>query len=221
MYAKVLKRALDILVALAALAILSPLLLILIIVGAIAMGGNPFFLQKRPGRISKATGEEEIFSIIKFRTMDNRKDKNGNLLSDEERLNKYGRFLRSTSLDELPQLINVLVGDMSLIGPRALAVCYLPYYTAEERRRHTVRPGITGLAQVNGRNSLSWEEKFMHDVNYVDNVSFTMDVKILFKTVKKVFVREGIGQGEEMPESLHIQRMRRAEAAEKSAAGKL
>ncbi len=169
------------------------------------MGGNPFFFQKRPGKIGK-DGEEKIFTLIKFRTMSNKKDENGKLLPDSQRLNKYGRLLRATSLDEIPELINILKGDMSFVGPRPLAVSYLPYYTEEERHRHDVRPGLTGLAQVSGRNSISWEKKFEYDVEYVNNMSLAMDIKVMFLTVKKVFVREGIGQGEQRPVSLNVER---------------
>ena len=190
LYIKI-KRILDIVFASIGLIILSPVLLILIIAGAIAMKGNPFFVQERPGQKGK-DGKEKIFKLIKFRTMDNRKDKNGNLLPDDVRLNKYGRFLRSTSLDELGELINILMGDMSIIGPRPLLVRYLPRYTEEQRRRHDVRPGLTGLAQANGRNAISWEEKFKLDVEYVDHITFVGDLKILFDTVLKVFKREGI-----------------------------
>ena len=168
------------------------MLLILTIVGAIAMKGNPFFAQFRPGKINKRTGEEKIFKLIKFRTMSNAKDKDGNLLPDEQRLGRYGKILRSTSLDELPELINILVGDMAIVGPRPLLVRYLPRYTPEQRRRHEVRPGLTGYAQVKGRNALSWEEKFKLDVEYVDNISFVGDVKIIFGTVKTVLKRDGI-----------------------------
>ena len=157
MYAKFFKRFLDFVLSLIALIVLSPILLILTVVGAIAMRGNPFFTQLRPGKIDPKTGREKIFLLIKFRTMSNKKDKDGKLLSDELRLNKYGRILRSTSLDELPELWNILKGDMSIVGPRPLLVEYLPYYTEEERHRHDVRPGLTGLAQVNGRNAISWE----------------------------------------------------------------
>ena len=192
MYAKYVKRPLDFVLSLTALIILSPLLLILTIVGAIAMKGNPFFVQKRPGRISKKTGQEKIFSLIKFRTMSNAKDKDGNLLPDKDRLNRYGRFLRSTSLDELPELVNIVKDDMSIVGPRPLLVEYLPYYTDEERKRHTVRPGLTGLAQVNGRNSGSWEDTFKHDLDYINDISFVGDVKILLLTVGKVLKRSDI-----------------------------
>ena len=169
-----------------ALILLSPLLLVLIIVTAIAMGGNPFFTQLRPGK------GEKIFRLIKFRTMTCAKDADGNLLPDEKRLTKYGKFLRSTSLDELPELFNIIKGDMSIVGPRPLLVKYLPLYNETQKRRHDVRPGLTGYAQVNGRNAISWEERFNLDVEYVDSVSFKMDIKIVLATVKAVVVREGI-----------------------------
>lgn len=186
MYAKYIKRGLDVVLSFGALLVLSPVLLILTVLGAIMMKGNPFFTQQRPGK------DEKIFRLIKFRTMTCEKDKNGNLLPDEQRLNKYGKLLRSTSLDELPELINILIGDMSIVGPRPLLVRYLPRYNAEQKRRHTVRPGLTGYAQANGRNAISWEEKFRLDVEYVDHLSFGMDVKIIFQTVGKIFKREGI-----------------------------
>lgn len=186
MYAKYIKRILDFVLSLCALIVLSPLLLMLIILGAIFMCGNPFFTQKRPGK------DEKIFKLIKFRTMDNRKGKNGNLLPDDVRLNKYGRILRSTSLDELPELVNILKGDMSIIGPRPLVPQYLPYYTDEEKRRHDVRPGLSGLAQVNGRNGLQWEQRFAYDLEYVGNISFLEDLKIIFLTIKKTIKSEGI-----------------------------
>lgn len=192
MYAKFFKRVLDLTLSLIALIVLSPILLILMIVGAIAMGGNPFFTQMRPGKIDPKTGKEKIFKLVKFRTMSNKRDKEGNLLPDEVRLNKYGRILRSTSLDELPELWNILKGDMAIVGPRPLLVAYLPRYSAEQRRRHAVRPGLTGYAQVYGRNSLTWETKFEKDVYYVDNVSFRLDIKIILKTIAVVFNREGI-----------------------------
>lgn len=192
MYAKFFKRVMDFVLSLMALLVLSPILLILIIVGSVAMRGNPFFTQMRPGRIGKKTGKEKIFKLVKFRTMSNKKDENGNLLPDEQRLNKYGKFLRSTSLDELPELVNILKGDMSIVGPRPLAVQYLPYYTEEERKRHTVLPGLTGLAQINGRNAANWPERFAYDLQYVSKVSFANDVKIVFKTVTKVLKRGDI-----------------------------
>lgn len=186
MYAKYLKRYLDFWIALIALIVLSPVLIALTVIGAVKMKGNPFFTQERPGF------HEKIFKLIKFRTMTNEKDKNGELLPDEKRLTAYGKFLRSTSLDELPELINILKGDMAIIGPRPLLVRYLPRYNKEQRHRHDVRPGITGYAQVNGRNAIGWEEKFKLDVWYTKHVTFLTDVKILLKTVKIVLKREGI-----------------------------
>jgi len=195
MYAKFFKRIMDFTLSLTALLILSPALLLLTIIGAIEMGGNPFFTQMRPGRIDKKTGKEKIFKLVKFRTMSNKKDQDGNLLPDDQRLNKYGRLLRSTSLDELPELWNILKGDMSIVGPRPLLVQYLPRYSKEQRRRHDVRPGLTGYAQVKGRNALSWEEKFKLDVEYVDNITFIGDVKIILGTVGVVLNRNGISSG--------------------------
>lgn len=186
------KRFYDLIFSALALIVLLPLLLLLTIVGAIIMKGNPFFVQKRPGKINKNTGKEKIFWLLKFRTMSNLKDKEGNLLPDEQRLSTYGRFLRATSLDELPELVNILKADMSIVGPRPLLVKYLALYTPEQRRRHIVRPGITGLAQIHGRNAISWEEKFNWDVKYVDHFSFFGDVGILFLTLKTVITREGI-----------------------------
>lgn len=191
MYAAYLKRPLDFLLSLMAIIVLSPILLILTIIGAVVMGGNPFFVQPRPGKKDK-NGQEKIFNLIKFRSMNNRKDKNGNLLPDEQRLTKYGKFIRATSVDELPELFNILKGDMSIVGPRPLLVQYIPRYTQEQRRRHDVSPGLTGLAQINGRNSLSWEEKFMMDVQYADNVTFLGDMKIILQTVGAVLCRKGI-----------------------------
>ena len=186
-YEKYFKRLLDIVCSLAAIIVFSWLYIILIILGAIFMRGNPFFTQERPGK------DEKIFKLIKFRSMDNRKDKNGNLLPDEVRLNKYGQFLRKTSLDELPEAFNILKGDMSIIGPRPLLVSYLPWYTEEEKQRHDVRPGLSGLAQVNGRNSVTREEKFSWDLKYVDRITFLGDVKITLDTVKKAFIKvEGV-----------------------------
>lgn len=185
-YEKYIKRLIDIVCSLSALIVLSPVLLILTIVGAIKMKGNPFFTQERPGK------DEKIFILIKFRSMTCEKAKDGNLLPDEVRLTKYGRILRSTSLDELPELINILKGDMSIVGPRPLLVKYLPRYNKHQARRHEVRPGFTGYAQVNGRNSISWEEKFNLDVEYVDNISFWGDWKIIFQTIGVVLKRDGI-----------------------------
>ena len=186
MYEKIVKRILDLFVSFCAIVILSPLYILLIIIGAVEMKGNPFFTQERPGRYGK------VFRLIKFRTMNNAKDKDGNLLPDEQRVSRYGRILRSTSLDELPELFNILKGDMSLIGPRPLLVSYLPYYTEEESHRHDVRPGLTGLAQVKGRSFLEWEKIFEYDLDYVKRCSFTLDVSILFQTAKKVLFRDEI-----------------------------
>lgn len=188
MYARFFKRPLDFFCALAAIICLSPLLLVLTVLGAIKMKGNPFFTQPRPGL------NEKIFKLIKFRTMTNEKDANGNLLPDDVRLNSYGKFLRSTSLDELPELFNILKGDMAVIGPRPLLVEYLPRYNSEQKHRHDVRPGLSGLAQVNGRNAITWEQKFKYDVEYVNNVTFLGDVKIIILTLLKTIKREGISQ---------------------------
>ncbi len=191
MYAKFLKRVTDFVVSLIALILLLPVFIILSAIGAIAMKGNPFFTQARPGKKGK-DGNEKIFKLVKFRTMSNAKDKDGNLLPDDVRLNKYGKFLRSTSLDELPELWNILKGDMSMVGPRPLLVAYLPRYSEEQRNRHNVRPGLTGYAQVNGRNAISWEEKFKLDVEYVNNITLIGDIKIILGTVVSILKREGI-----------------------------
>ena len=198
MYARFFKRFLDFILSLTALLVLFPILLILTLVGAIAMKGNPFFTQRRPGRKGK-DGKEKIFRLIKFRTMSNAKDENGNLLPDEARLNKYGKFLRATSIDELPELINILKGDMSIVGPRPLLVEYLPYYTEVERHRHDVRPGLTGWAQINGRNNIrSWEDRFRLDLEYIDGCSLIFDIKVLFLTALKVVKRADILVGSEI-----------------------
>lgn len=186
MYAKFWKRIIDFVLSLGALIVISPVILVLAVVGAIKMKGNPFFTQIRPGK------DEKLFKLIKFRSMTCEKDKNGNLLPDEKRLTKYGKFIRSTSLDELPELINIIKGDMSIVGPRPLLVKYLPLYNEEQKHRHDVRPGLTGLAQVNGRNAVSWEEKFRLDVEYVENVTLSGDIKIIIDTVKVVLNRSGI-----------------------------
>ncbi len=192
LYKQFFKRFYDFFLSFLALIVLSPLLLVLTVVGAIAMKGNPFFTQKRPGKISKKTKEERIFKLVKFRTMSNAKDENGNLLPDEKRLNGYGKFLRKTSLDELPELFNIFIGDMSIIGPRPLLVEYLPWYTEDERRRHSIRPGLTGWAQVNGRNEVKWDKRLALDVEYVDKLSLKLDVKILLMTVLKVLSRKDV-----------------------------
>ena len=194
MYAKFFKRPMDFVLSLCAVIVLSPILLILIVVGAAAMKGNPFFTQLRPGKISKKTGEEKIFRLIKFRTMTCEKDAEGNLLPDEKRLTKYGKFLRSTSLDELPELINILKGDMSIVGPRPLLPEYLPFYTAEERHRHDVRPGLTGLAQVNGRNFVDWDSRLLLDLEYVSSICLMKDISIVMQTVKKVFFADEVAE---------------------------
>lgn len=186
MYRVFFKRVFDFMLALTGLLIISPVFIVFFIALAIANEGKPFFLQRRPGKNGK------IFTIIKFKTMNDKKDSEGNLLSDAERLTPVGSFVRKTSIDEIPQLINVLIGDMALIGPRPLLVQYLPLYDEHQARRHEVRPGITGWAQINGRNAISWEEKFNLDVWYVDHVSLMLDLKIIFLTIKKVFIREGI-----------------------------
>ena len=188
MYRNFFKRVFDFVLSLMALIILSPVFIVLIVLGAIIMRGNPFFFQDRPGK------DEKIFKLIKFRSMSNKKDKDGNLLPDEKRITSYGEFIRKTSLDELPELLNILKGDMAIVGPRPLLVKYLPYYTEEERLRHTVRPGLTGLAQINGRNNLDWDPRLALDVEYVKNLSLINDVKIIFKTVFKVFKREDIAR---------------------------
>ena len=193
MYGKFFKRFLDFIISLCAIICLSPVLLLLTVLGAIKMKGNPFFTQDRPGK------DEKIFKLIKFRTMTCETDENGQLLPDDVRLTKYGKLLRSTSLDELPEFFNILKGDMSFVGPRPLLVEYLPYYTEEERCRHNVRPGLTGLAQVNGRNNIgSWEERFAYDIEYVNKLSLINDIKILFKTVMKVVKRSDILVGSEI-----------------------
>ena len=188
MYASYIKRPLDFFLSLCAVIVLSPLFLVFMAAGIFAMKGNPFFTQERPGK------DEKIFKLIKFRTMTCERDENGELLPDDRRLTKYGRFLRSTSIDELPELINILKGDMSVIGPRPLLVSYLPLYNERQKRRHEVRPGLSGLAQINGRNSISWEEKFEDDIRYIDNITFIGDIKIIFATIYKVLKREGISQ---------------------------
>lgn len=191
LYKQFFKRFWDIVLSLLALSVFSWLFIILTIVGAIAMKGNPFFIQKRPGK-RKKNGEEKIFGLLKFRTMTNAKDKDGNLLPDEKRLNGYGKFLRSTSLDEFPEAFNIIAGHMSVVGPRPLLIKYIPLYSEEQRRRHDVRPGLTGYAQTHGRNSISWKEKFEMDVWYVDHISIFRDIGIIFETIGCMFKRSGI-----------------------------
>jgi lipopolysaccharide/colanic/teichoic acid biosynthesis glycosyltransferase len=187
-YKSIIKHRLDFIISFFAVVVFSPLFLFITFLLTIANSGHPFFTQIRPGK------HEKLFKVIKFKTMNDKCDKDGNLLPDAERLTGIGKFIRKTSLDEIPQLLNILKGDMSLIGPRPLLVEYLPLYNKEQARRHEVRPGITGWAQVNGRNAISWEEKFKYDVWYVDHCSFTLDMKILFMTFNKVFKSEGINQ---------------------------
>ena len=190
MYKNFFKRLFDFILSLMALIVLSPLFLVLIILGFINMRGNPFFTQERPGK------DEKIFKLIKFRSMSELKDKDGNYLPDEQRLTNYGKKLRSSSLDELPELFNILKGDMAIVGPRPLLVQYLPLYNEKQKHRHDVRPGLTGLAQVNGRNLLSWQDKFNYDIEYVNNITLVGDIKIILKTVKNVLTHEGInGEG--------------------------
>lgn len=186
MYAKCFKRLIDFVLSFCAMIVLSPILLILTVTGAVAMGGNPFFTQQRPGK------DEKIFRLIKFRTMNNKKDKDGNLLPDEKRLTGYGKWLRSTSLDELPELFNIVKGDMAIVGPRPLLVRDMVFMTTEQRRRHTVRQGLTGLAQANGRNGISWDKKLEYDQQYIENISFINDIKIIVRTFINVLKKDGI-----------------------------
>lgn len=186
MYAKYVKRLLDIIISLVALIVLSPVMLIVSILVRVKLGSPIIFKQQRPGK------NEKIFKLYKFRSMSDKKDANGELLPDKERLTKFGKMLRASSLDELPELINILKGDMSLIGPRPLTISYLPYYNETEKHRHDVRPGLTGLAQVNGRNALNWDKRFEYDVEYVNNITFLNDVKILFKTFYKVIKKDDV-----------------------------
>lgn len=194
-YEKYLKRPLDFLLSACALIVLSPVFLILAVLVRTRLGSPVLFVQERPGRIDPRTGREKIFRLYKFRTMTEERDEEGRLLPDETRLTRFGKMLRSSSLDELPELFNILKGDMSIVGPRPLLVRYLERYSPEQRRRHNVRPGLTGYAQVHGRNALSWEEKFKLDVWYAENVSFLTDLRILLDTVFVVLKKEGISSG--------------------------
>ena len=191
-YKTYIKRIVDFFLSLFGLIILSPVLLVVIVLLAIANSGKPFFFQKRPGK------NGQLFTIIKFKTMNDKKDIAGNLLNDKFRLTKIGNFVRKTSLDEIPQLLNVLIGDMSLIGPRPLLPEYLPLYNSEQKKRHLVRPGITGWAQINGRNTISWQQKFEYDVWYVEHLSFKLDVQIIIRTIKKVLKSDGIYAGSDI-----------------------
>lgn len=186
MYAKYFKRILDFTLSLGAIIVLSPILLILTIVGAVAMGGNPFFTQERPGK------NEKIFKLVKFRTMNNKRDKHGDLLPDEKRLTSYGKWLRSTSFDELPELFNILNGDMSIVGPRPLLVRDMVFMSKEQRKRHTVTPGLTGLAQANGRNGISWDKKLGYDLMYIKKITFIRDLRIIIRTAYNVIKKDGI-----------------------------
>lgn len=186
MYARFFKRLLDFVLSLCAIVVLSPLFLVLIVVGFISMKGNPFFVQERPGY------HEKIFKLLKFRSMNMKRDADGNLLPDIQRITGYGRFLRNSSLDELPELFNILAGHMAIVGPRPLLVKYLPLYSEEQRHRHDVRPGLTGLAQVHGRNCITWEDRFKLDVQYARNITFMGDVRIIIDTVLAVLRHEGI-----------------------------
>ena len=192
-YRNFVKRLLDILLSGLALLLLLPVLLIVALLVRINLGSPVIFSQERPGKIDPKTGKEKIFKLYKFRSMTNEKGPDGVLLPKEQRLTKFGKRLRSTSLDELPELLNILKGDMSIVGPRPLLVKYLPLYTEEQRQRHAVRPGLTGYAQAKGRNLISWEQKFAYDLEYIRKLSFLMDVKVIFLTVRSVFKREGIG----------------------------
>ena len=197
-YDKYIKRLIDFILSLFALLVLSPVLVITAILVKVKLGNPIIFKQERPGL------NERIFTMYKFRTMTDEKDENGEFLPDEIRLTKFGRVLRATSLDELPELFNIIKGDMAIVGPRPLAVVYLPYYTEEERFIHSVRPGLTGLAQISGRNSLDWEQKFERDIEYIRQIGFILDVSIIIKTIMKVIKQSDIGQGEEAPVSLNI-----------------
>lgn len=214
MYAKYFKRILDFILSLIAIIILSPVFLIVAILVKMKLGSPVIFKQERPGK------DEKIFTLYKFRTMTDKKDENGNLLPDSERLTKFGKTLRSTSLDELPELFNILKGDMAIVGPRPLLVKYLPYYTKEERHRHDVRPGLTGLAQVSGRNLLKWDQKLEKDIKYVNNYSFMYDIKILKETLRKVIKREDIVSSEVINVNGYVIRPLDVERSEKNIGSK-
>lgn len=207
-YEAFIKRLLDILISLIVMVLFCWLYAIIAVLVRIKLGSPVIFSQNRPGRIDTKTGKEKVFKLYKFRSMTDKRDSNGELLPGKDRMTPFGAKLRATSLDELPEIVNIFKGDMSLIGPRPLAMVYLPYYTDEERVRHLVRPGLTGLAQASGRNNLKWEEKFAYDIEYANNITFLMDVKIILKTIKAVLSHEGIGQGEETPENFNVYRQR-------------
>lgn len=205
LYRDYIKRFLDIVLSAGAIIVLSPVMAVTAVLVRVKLGSPVLFKQKRPGK------DERIFEMYKFRSMTDARDENGELLPDDVRLTSFGKKLRASSLDELPELFNILKGDMSVVGPRPLSEVYLPFYTEKEHHRHDVRPGLTGLAQVNGRNNLSWEEKFAYDLQYINKISFSGDATILLKTVGKVLDHEGIGQAEAAPVSLHIERSTRRE----------
>lgn len=210
-YEAFVKRLFDIVISLLVMFLFCWLYAIVAILVRVKLGSPIIFTQERPGRINPKTGKEKTFKLYKFRSMNDKRDTNGKLLPGKDRLTHFGSKLRSTSLDELPEIVNIFKGDMSLIGPRPLATVYLPYYTEEERMRHIVRPGLTGLAQASGRNGLTWEEKFAYDVEYANNVTFLMDVKIIFMTIKAVLTHEGIGDGGKPENSFHIYRQKQIE----------
>ncbi|MBI6088333.1 sugar transferase [Clostridium perfringens] len=206
MYKNYFKRLLDIVFSVIGIIVFFPIYLLVAIMVRINLGSPIIFKQKRPGK------DEKIFTMYKFRSMSDKKDKNGNLLSDKDRLTKFGRVLRATSLDELPELFNILKGDMSIVGPRPLAIVYLEYYNEEEKKRHSVRPGLTGLAQINGRNLSNWDERFKNDIEYVENISFANDFKIILKTIKKVLLKEDVvARGEGKTLDFHIYRQQQLE----------
>ena len=205
LYRDYIKRFLDIVLSAGAIIVLSPVMAVTAVLVRVKLGSPVIFKQKRPGK------DERIFEMYKFRSMTDARDENGELLPDDVRLTSFGKKLRASSLDELPELFNILNGDISVVGPRPLSEVYLPFYTEKEHHRHDVRPGLTGLAQVNGRNNLSWEEKFAYDLQYINKISFSGDATILLKTVGKVLDHEGIGQAEAAPVSLHIERSTRRE----------
>lgn len=220
-YEAFIKRVLDIVVSAFVMILFSWLYIALAILVGVKLGRPVLFKQERPGKIDPKTGKEKLFRLYKFRSMTDKRDEKGHLLPDTQRLTTFGAKLRETSLDELPEMINIFRGDMSFVGPRPLAIVYLPYYTQAERARHLVRPGLTGLAQVNGRNSLTWEEKFAFDTEYVNNITFLTDLKIIFLTIKTVLKHEGISQGHNSPGSFHTYRQKQMRAEKIEPAGEV
>lgn len=214
-YAKYIKRILDITLCLIAFVLFWWVYVIIAILVRINLGSPVIYHQKRPGMINRKTGKEKIFRLYKFRSMTNETDADGKLLPDTKRLTRFGKILRASSLDELPELWNIFIGDMSIIGPRPLAVIYLDYYTEEEHHRHDVRPGMSGLAQTHGRNSITWEDRFAYDLKYVDEISFKMDVKLVFDTIVTVLKHQGIGEGEQIENSLNRIRAKHSETVQK------